>query len=350
MSGFFAKAPAFWWRKGMSWQSFALSLPGLIYGQISGRRMLGKPSGEISLPVICIGNFVLGGAGKTPFSLRLAERLQDEGLNPGFLLRGYGGRLSGPVLVDPARHGSDDVGDEALLLTETAPTVISADRFAGGRFAAALAGDDAIDILIMDDGFQNPALHKDLSLVLVDADTGLGNGQCFPAGPLRAPLNAQIVKTDVLVVVGEGKGADEAIHQASRKGLPFFHARLQPEAALELTGKQLFAFAGIGRPEKFYASLESLGLSVARKRSFPDHHSFSRSEAEALLTEAESDNLQLVTTTKDMARLSGADGEIFRWLASRAAVLPVRMEIDQEDRLIELINEMRRSRLFRSTI
>ena len=336
--------PRFWWRKKAGWQALLLYLPSLIYGRTAGRRMVQKPKGHSSLPVICIGNFVVGGVGKTPFALRLADSLQREGLTPGFLLRGYGGREKGPVLVDLDRHDARAVGDEALLLAQAAPTVVSADRLRGARHAEDLG----LDILIMDDGFQNPALAKDLSIVLTDAATGLGNGLCLPAGPLRAPMAAQIVKTDVLVLVGEGDAGKEAVHMAGRRGLPILHARLQPHVQEALLDAPLFAYAGIGRPEKFYRSLSDAGLEVVKTRSFADHHPFTEAEAESMLKIAEAEGLQLVTTAKDMARLQSGRHEIFRWLAARSEVLEVEMEITEETRLIAMIRERLRNRSFKS--
>lgn len=302
-----------------------------------------KPQGRANIPVLCIGNYVLGGAGKTPFSLRLFDRLSDEGFRPGFLLRGYGGRERGPLVVDLERHDAVAVGDEALLLAEAGPVVVSADRVAG----AALAEAQDIDILIMDDGFQNPALAKDLAIVLVDAVTGIGNGRCFPAGPLRAPMKDQIVRTDVLAVVGEGGGADTAVHMAARRGLPILHAHLRPTVPESLRSSPLLAFAGIGRPSKFFASLKEEGLEVAEEKAFPDHHPYTQAEAQALLRRSEDKGWQLVTTAKDMARLRSSEHQIFRWLSSRTEVLPVDMEIDDEDRLVTLIRERIRQRAFK---
>lgn len=336
------KAPDFWWKPGLSITALLLSPVGWLYGFISGRRMLARPRVRSSLPVVCIGNFVVGGTGKTPFSIELAYRLKEEGLRPGFLLRGYGGTEKGPVLVDPQEHDAAQVGDEALLLTQHGPTVVSADRPAG----AGLAEKQPIDVLLMDDGFQNPHLARDLSLVLIDCSVGFGNGLCLPAGPLRAPARKQILKTDCLVLVGEGNAADEAVHLAGRKALPVLHAHLQPQVNDELEGRKLFAFAGIGRPAKFFASLKDLGYQVKRTREFPDHHAYSEADVRALLTEAEEDGLQLVTTSKDMVRLMTSDGELFHWIASSAAVLEIRMDIDDEDRLMGMIREKLRSRSF----
>ncbi|MEP4769050.1 MAG: tetraacyldisaccharide 4'-kinase [Roseibium sp.] len=329
------KAPDFWWKPRATAKAFLLSPISWLYGRISGHRMLEKPKAKCALPVICIGNFVVGGSGKTPFALRLVELLKDEGYQPGFLLRGYGGRERGPLLVDPANHTAEDVGDEALLLVSAGPTVISTDRPAGAK----LLEQQPVDIVVMDDGFQNPALQKDLSLVLVDCAVGFGNGLCFPAGPLRAPPQKQVLKTDCLVLVGEGEAGEPAVHLAGRKGLPIIHARIVPEPNELLEGQRLFAFAGIGRPEKFFQSLKDQGLDVRKTRSFADHHAYTEADARALLSEAEAEGLQLATTAKDMTRLKSSDAELFRWLSSRAAVLDVHMEIDGEVRLLGLLKE-----------
>jgi tetraacyldisaccharide 4'-kinase len=335
-------APDFWWKPGFSLFAMLLSPVARIYGRIAGRLMLKRPKYRSRLPVICIGNFVVGGTGKTPFAIELACRLQEDGHRPGFLLRGYGGTAKGPLLVDPDLHDADEVGDEALLLARQGPTVIAADRPSGAR----LAEQQPIDVLIMDDGFQNPALAKDLSLVLVDCNTGFGNGRCFPAGPLRAPADRQIVQADCLVLVGDGDAAEQAVHLAGRKGLPIVHAHLRPQFNDALAGSRLFAFAGIGRPQKFFASLKALGHEVRKTRAFPDHHAYSQADIKALLTEAEEAGLRLVTTSKDMVRLETSQGELFHWIASSAAVLDVRMDIDDEDRLAGLIKEMLRQHTF----
>ncbi|MBO6510694.1 MAG: tetraacyldisaccharide 4'-kinase [Roseibium sp.] len=337
-----SKTPDFWMTSGTSLAAILLAPLGWIYGRVSGQRMLSRPKATSNLPVVCIGNFVVGGTGKTPFSLELAECLSEEGYRPGFLLRGYGGRQKQPLLVDPDRHTAAAVGDEALLLAQEAPTIVSADRVAGAR----LAEQQDIDLLIMDDGFQNPALKKDLSLVLVDAATGFGNGFCLPAGPLRAPPAMQILKTDCLVIVGEGEAAEDAVHLAARKGLPILHAHLVPQVNEKLEGQELYAFAGIGRPQKFFSTLEAMGCELKKTRSFADHHQYSAAEVRSLLTEADELGLQLVTTAKDMARLKTSDGEIFHWIESRAEVLDVDMKIDDTERLMSLIREKLRNLAF----
>jgi len=337
-----SKSPDFWWQPQRSLLAVLLFPIGWLYGTISGRRMFTKPKFKSALPVICIGNFVVGGTGKTPFAIELAGLLREDGHKPGFLLRGYGGRERGPLQVDPSVHGANHVGDEALLLVQHGPVVVSSDRPAGAK----LAEDLEIDVLLMDDGFQNPSLTKDLNLVLVDCATGFGNGFCVPAGPLRAPALKQIVKTDCLVLVGDGDAAEEAVHLAGRKGLPIVHAHARAQPNADLEGAKLFAFAGIGRPEKFFGSLKSLGYQVRKTREFGDHHQYTEADARALLTEAEKEGLQLVTTSKDMARLASASGELFHWIASSTEVLDVVMEIDDADRLLALIREKLRARKF----
>ncbi|WP_420411962.1 tetraacyldisaccharide 4'-kinase [Roseibium sp.] len=338
------KAPDFWWKPHVSVAALALAPVSWVYGLIAGRRMLQRPKAKSTLPVICIGNFVVGGTGKTPFALQLADRLKTEGHKPAFLLRGYGGRLKGPIAVDPSKHTAADVGDEALLLAKFAPTVIAADRPAGAAFLEKLP----VDLILMDDGFQNPSLHKDLSLVLIDCAVGFGNGLCLPAGPLRAPAQKQILKTDCLVLIGEGDRAEAAAHLAGRRALPILHAQITVEENPALEGVKLLAYAGIGRPQKFFKSLKDKGYKVAATRSFADHHEFSEADARALITQAERDGLQLVTTAKDMARLETQKGEIFHWLAARSEVLHVRMDIPDEDRLIGLIKDCLRNRTFKT--
>ena len=336
------RAPDFWWQRTLPPLAHLLKPAAWLYGRVSGRRMHRKPKARSRLPVICVVNFVVGGTGKTPFAIELARVLRADGLTPGFLLRGYGGRNKGPLLVDLQTHDAEDVGDEALLLAAHAPTVISADRPAGAR----LAEEQPIDLLIMDDGFQNPTLAKDLNLVLVDCSTGFGNGLCLPAGPLRAPAQVQIVKADCLILIGEGDEADEAVHLAGRKGLPLVHAYVRPQPNDALQGQGLFAFAGLGRPQKFFRSLTEMRYRVNETREFADHHRYSETDARALLTEAECEGLQLVTTRKDAMRFASADTELFRWLPAQTQVLDIAMNIDDPDRLIALVRERLRAKSF----
>lgn len=330
------KAPEFWWRQKTGWQSVLLAVPSVIYGAISGSRMLQAEKTRLDIPVLCVGNFVVGGVGKTPFSMKLAALLKAQGHKPGFLLRGYGGREAGPLRVDPKLHDAEEVGDEALLLASLAPTVVAKDRAAGGHYAASQAD---IDVLIMDDGFQNPALGKDLSLVLVDSQTGLGNGWCFPAGPMRAPLRQQLAKTDVLVIVGAGPNADEIAESVSGNGIPVLHAEVKPLANPTLKDKPLVAYAGIGRPQKFFASLAKEELDVVQTLSFADHHPYSEQDADNILAEAERLEAVLVTTSKDKARLLNSRSASCRQLARNSMVFEIAMDVQEEALLIDLLDQ-----------
>ena len=264
------REPAFWWRKaGLA--SGLLAPAAACYGAIAARRMA-RPGARARVPVLCVGNFTLGGTGKTPAVMRLAKMLQEAGERPFCLSRGYGGSLAGPKLVDIKTDRAAQVGDEALLLARVAPTIVARERVAGAQAAAAAGA----SVVIMDDGLQNASLAKDFTLAVVDGRRGLGNARVFPAGPLRAPLAAQLARTDALLVVGDGEGAREVT--AAAPGLPVFHGHLQPEPAAiaELKARNVFAFAGIGDPDKFFATASEAGIAVVERQPFPDHHRFTR--------------------------------------------------------------------------
>src|SRR5262245_34928162 len=280
------RAPAFWWRDA-SWAAALLAPLAALYGAVVARRMA-RPGRAAGVPVVCVGGLTLGGAGKTPTALAVARLLGAE--RPFFLTRGYGGALAGPVTVDAARHAARDVGDEALLLARQAPTIVARDRAAG----AAAARSAGAGLIVMDDGFHSPAVAKDLALVAVAADHGIGNGRVFPAGPLRAPLPAQLARAHGVVVIGEGAAgsaaaAGTAAVAAAAAGLPLFRARLapEPEAVSALAGQRVLAFAGIGHPDKFFATLAAAGIAAEVRRGFPDHHRYTQAEAAALMAEAE---------------------------------------------------------------
>src|SRR5712664_2219376 len=194
--------PAFWYRPS-SWISRLLMPLGALYGAVAGRR-LQRRGFDAGIPVLCVGNYHVGGAGKTPMVLALAKMLRDLGETPVVLSRGYGGRLRGPIKVDPERHVAADVGDEPLMMARTVPVVVARDRIGG----VALARSQGASVILMDDGFQNPAIAKDASLIVIDGERGLGNACVFPAGPLRAPLPAQFERTDALIVIGDGSAAE----------------------------------------------------------------------------------------------------------------------------------------------
>ena len=293
------REPGFW-HGPSSWKSHALRPLGALYGAIAANRL--KRRGlDVGIPVLCVGNYHVGGAGKTPTVLALAKLLRDLDETPVVLSRGYGGRLRGPVRVDPSRHAASDVGDEPLMIASQLPVVVARKRADGVPLAKSLGA----SVILMDDGFQNPSVAKDASLIVIDGSRGLGNGQVLPAGPLRAPLKPQLARTDALVVVGNGTAAEVVATQIAAQGKPVLRARLQPDAAQveSLRGKRVLAFAGIGDPPRFFATLEACGIEVARRRAFADHHPFTPSEIEGLVAEATRDGLTLVTTEKDLARL-----------------------------------------------
>lgn len=324
------RAPGFWWdRPGAA--AALLSPFAAIYGAIAARR-LKQPGASVGVPVICIGNPTVGGAGKTPAAIAVARLLAAAGERPVLLSRGYGGSLAGPVTVDPAKHSAADVGDEPLLLARVALTVVARDRVAGARHAR----EAGASVIVMDDGFQNPALAKDLSILVVDA-RGTGNARVFPAGPLRAPLDPQLGRADALLVVGSLTGVAPLLITAQARGLPLFHGVLEPDrAAVEaLSGKRVLAFAGIGDPEKFFATVEAAGIEVAIRRDFPDHHRYCADEAAALVAEAGRENLTLLTTEKDLARLQG-DAAV-ALLAARARALPVSLTVVEGDDFSRLV-------------
>jgi tetraacyldisaccharide 4'-kinase len=298
------REPAFWYRPP-SWMSGLLLPLGAVYGWIAGRRSQ-REGVDAGIPVFCIGNYHVGGAGKTPTVLALTKLLRDLGESPIVLSRGYGGRMHGPVQVDPVRHVAADVGDEPLMLARTLAVVVAHDRIAGAALARSLGA----SVILMDDGFQNPAITKDASLIVIDGGRGLGNGKVFPAGPLRAPLPPQLARTDALIVIGDGTAATPVAAAVAARGLPVLSAHIRADEAsvTSLGGKRVLAFAGIGDPVRFFNTLRSSGVDLVHQRAFADHHPFSQSEIEALSAEAKRDALTLVTTEKDLARLQGAEG------------------------------------------
>jgi tetraacyldisaccharide 4'-kinase len=319
------REPAFWWRRaGLA--AGLLAPAAACYGAIAARRMI-KQGARPNVPVLCVGNFTLGGAGKTPAAMMLAKMLQEAGERAFCLSRGYGGSLTGPRRVDSHADTAAQVGDEALLLARVAPTVVARERVAGAQ--AALAG--GASVVVMDDGLQNASLVKDFTLAVVDGQRGIGNARVFPAGPLRAPLAAQLECTDALLVVGGGDGARDVVTAAP--GLPVFHARLQPEAATvaALQARRVLAFAGIGDPDKLFATAAAAGIAVAERRAFPDHHRFTAEEAAGLILQAEHGGLALLTTEKDRVRMSGEP--LLAALAEKTYVLPVTMVVEEAEEL-----------------
>jgi tetraacyldisaccharide 4'-kinase len=325
--------PAFWYRPA-SWMALLLSPLGVIYGAVAAGRMQRKGF-DAGIPVFCVGNYHGGGAGKTPTVLALVKLLRDLGETPVVLSRGYGGRLRGPVMVEPDRHLAADVGDEPLMLARTVPVAVARERLDG----LALAKSQGATVIVMDDGFQNPTIAKDASLIVIDAHRGLGNGRVFPAGPLRAPLPPQIERTDALIVVGEGGAADAVATTVATQDKPVLTAQLKADdAALSsLRGQRVLAFAGIGDPDRFFRTLRSNGVEVISQRAFADHHRFTRDEIEALLAAAKRDALIPVTTEKDLVRLH-VGGELPIW-AQGIATFPVKLEFDSALKLRRFVSD-----------
>jgi tetraacyldisaccharide 4'-kinase len=326
------REPAFW-HEPASWKSHLLQPLATLYGAVAAARLLRKGF-DAGVPVFCVGNYHLGGAGKTPTVLALADILRELDETPVVLSRGYGGRRRGPLMVDPDKHRAVDVGDEPLMLAAHVPVVVARDRIDG----VALARSQRASVILMDDGFQNPALAKDAALIVIDSERGIGNGRVFPAGPLRAPLAPQLARTSVLIVIGKGAAAKEVATAVTDAGKVVLAARLQPVSAVAegLRGKRVFAFAGIGDPERFFRSLRASGIEVARQKAFADHHQFSQREVEALAAAAKSDDLTLVTTEKDLARLCG--DAALAWFAQEVVPFPVTLQFEDVARLRKFLS------------
>jgi tetraacyldisaccharide 4'-kinase len=308
------RAPDFWEQdNGLA---VALTPLAWLWGAAAGlRRAITYPT-RLPVPVVCVGNLVVGGAGKTPLAMALGRYLLSRGNNPHFLSRGYGGRERGPVRVDPSRHDARDVGDEPLLLSATAPTWVARNRGAGAHAAVAAGA----DIIVMDDGFQNPSIIKDLSIIAVDGGYGFGNARLMPAGPLRERLASGLSRADAVVVIGsDGRGARNRVARYR----PVFEAHLVPVPEDSVAGQPVFAFAGIARPVKFHATLRQLGCSIVGTRDFADHHRYRPDEIMRLCEDAAALGALPVTTEKDFARLPAE---------ARPMVRCVRVELEWADK------------------
>lgn len=288
------RAPAFWWRPpGLA--ARALAPLGALYRAATARRLARGQGHRAGVPVICVGNIAVGGTGKTPVVVALVDRLSDRVVH--VVTRGYGGSLEGPVRVDPARHMAAETGDEPLLLAAFAPVWVAKDRAAGVRAAE----DAGAEVIVLDDGHQNPAVAKDLSLVVADARRGFGNGRVLPAGPLREPVEVGLSRADLLVSIG-----DAAAQAAFRPetAVPRVEAEIRPLlTGMDWAGMRVLAFAGIGEPEKFFRTLEGLGATIVRRVPLDDHQPFSPALLARLEADAAREGAQLVTTEKDAVRL-----------------------------------------------
>ncbi len=323
--------PGWWYGTGPQWRATLLSPIGALVGAIAMARLRGAKPYRPLIPVICVGNFTAGGSGKTPLAILLARIVSGLGREPWFLSRGYGGTLKGPLRVEPATHSADEVGDEPLLLARHAPTVIARDRRRGAEAIEASASQDGV--IIMDDGLQNPALAKNLSVAVVDTDRGFGNGYVIPAGPLRAPLAAQIGLAGLIVMTGRRPSGEPPLVTMLREMtvVPIVKAEARPTGgAADLKGRKVVAYAGIANPHRFFSMLDSLGADIVERHTFADHHAFSEAEAEMLLDGASRSHASLVTTEKDLVRLTAASGRRAE-LKKRSAALPIETVIEGAD-------------------
>ena len=316
------RAPSFWYKpRGL--KGAALLPLALIYRAASLYRRASTSPISVSVPLICVGNIVTGGAGKTPVALAIAEILEAAGKKPVFVTRGYGGQEKGPLEVDLNRHTSKDVGDEALLLARVAPVWVGHDRAATVKAASAFASH-----IILDDGMQNPHLKPDQKFLVIDGEQGVGNGWLLPAGPLRETLAD--VKERITAIILIGKSDQQKI--SSQVSCPFIRARWQDKLPPTFNRlEKYFAFAGIGRPEKFFETCRDAGLKILGTKNFPDHHPYTSGELVDLEKTAISLNAKLLTTEKDWVRLD----DHFR---SKITPLPAQLIFDNAEDLIKLIH------------
>lgn len=317
-----SEAPPFWWKKA-GLQAWLLSPFAWVYGAVAGRNMRRAKRLPMPVPVICVGNFTVGGAGKTPTVITLARAAKAKGLKAGVLSRGYGGSMDRTTVVDPSHHRAMDVGDEPLLIAREALTVVSRKRAEGARRLI----DEGCDLIIMDDGFQSAKLHFDYALMVIDTMRGIGNGYIVPAGPVRAPTHLQLKFVTALLKVGTGNAADPFIRQAARLGKPILEASIRPAAPPDIRGRPVLAFAGIADPEKFFRTVEDLGGVIAVRRPFGDHQHLTEDEIADILATAAREDLEIVTTAKDAVRLAGHHGRAAELLET-ARVIDVEMAFD----------------------
>ena len=314
------KTPNHWQDK--NFLANLLYLPSCLYAFATWCRISFNKPQKVCAPVICVGNLTAGGSGKTPVAVSLAKLLKQKGKNPFFISRGYGGKLK-DVIVDVKHHSSTEVGDEPLLLAREAPVVINPKRFE----AAKKAVENGADIIIMDDGFQNPQLYKNKSLLVIDGAFGLGNTYPIPAGPMREFLSEGIKRADAIIMLGD----DKTNILSKLKDLPVFYGTVTPVRPQTKRGKSV-AFAGIGRPQKFYQSLEDCGVNVVKTFDFPDHHFYSEDELSNIINCAKSLDADIFTTSKDMVKIPVS-------LQSNFKVLEIEIKWQDEKAISKFISE-----------
>jgi tetraacyldisaccharide 4'-kinase len=328
----------FWWYRKQGGAASMLRPLGRLYGALTEVKAARVEPYRSRLPVICVGNVTAGGGGKTPTAIALVSLLKSIGERPVFLTRGYGGEIKGPVLIAKGQSAVD-IGDEPLLLAAHAPTVVSADRAAGAKFIEGL-DKSVVDasVVVMDDGFQNPQLAKDFSLIVADSGLGIGNGLIMPAGPLRAPLESQIARADALLLIGDGDKATPLVTAFEAHGKPVLKGRLATRGDARWLGVlPVIGFAGIANPKKFYSTLSANGARLIDTMSFADHHRYTARQAAFLMKWARGQNAMLVTTEKDWVRLPEDDGTALGELRHRSRPLPVVIEFGDADRLRSLL-------------
>jgi len=315
------RPPAFWHREA-GVLSGLLSPVGALYAAATRRRLAQGPRERVGVPVICVGNINAGGTGKTPTVIALAERLRDRGIAAHAVTRGHGGKLEGPVRVEERRHTAAETGDEPLLLAAFLPTWVARDRAAGARAAVA----EGAQVILLDDGFQNPALAYDLSIVVVDARIGFGNGCVIPAGPLREPVAVGLARADILLSIGDTAAqAGFADRWGDAIAVPQVTGRLEPlPTGLPIQDLPVLAFAGIGHPEKFFQTLKAMGANIKATHALTDHQPLSDALMTRMLREARTIGAQVVTTEKDAVRLPPA-------LRAQVMTVPVRLRLTDWD-------------------